>query len=419
MSHGVGMRSAKDGQPDSLKPLQAFCTKGHLAALRRHLERIHEHQKLDAHGNRKLFLKDILIAQLLAFYQPAARSLRTLDAFSQTRMVRSDTDIRRICRSTLSDANQLADAELLQPLLADLARRVAPCRIDADLSTLLHRLVAVDGTFLRHVGELAWALRQRADNGKTISKPRLDVQLDVKSSLPRVVTLSGRETSECQAAARSVEAGAIYLGDKAYFAFDLLNAWLDGNADFVVALNSQIRFTPEADMACKPSAGPVAAGDGPPIVSDRLGHLPGCQHSRPPGQMLREVILRCDDGEELRLLTSLTDPAISPQTIVLLYRQRWQIELFFRWLKCVANFDHLISQSQNGLSVALYTAIIGTLLTAGATGAAPSKVTWVILSFIANGLTTLDEMQEALQRDARERELARIRREKKRLAKNG
>ena len=377
--------------------------------LARFVKDLRRREREDAHGNRQLFLSDLFIAQLLAFHHPTVRSLRTLDALSSTSTAQAVLEVERLPRSTVSDANKVVDPTLLQPLLDDLAHRVHPGRLPHELDLLLKRLVAVDGTFLRIVGDLIWTLRQRTDNGRTVSKPRLDVQFDIATGVPRFAVLSGHDRSECNAARLHIEPGKIYVGDKAYFGFDLLRDWLDGGADFVVSLNSQIHFTPE-DGA---SMGEADAT----VISDRCGHLTGCDKSRPPTQRLREVVLRTADPKKpLRLLTSLTDEKLDAALIGELYRHRWQIELFFRWLKSCAHFRHAISHSQNGLSTALYVALIATLLSTIATGRRPSKYMLAALQFIAAGLSELEQMQPVLERFEHERELARLRREKRRAA---
>src|SRR5688572_29287419 len=70
-----------------------------------------------AHGNRALFLDDVFVAYLLAFFNPTIRSLRTIEDFSQTRQAQKHLSITKVCRSTLSDFNRLADPARLQPVL--------------------------------------------------------------------------------------------------------------------------------------------------------------------------------------------------------------------------------------------------------------------------------------------------------------
>ena len=115
-----------------------------------------------AHGNRQLFLDDVFILSLLAFHNPTPRSLRTLDDFSQTRQAQKHLSLTRVCRSTLSDFLSLADPPRLQPLLEalrqDLARKQVIRGDGADLHTLLQRTIAVDGTFLPALADVAWAV---------------------------------------------------------------------------------------------------------------------------------------------------------------------------------------------------------------------------------------------------------------------
>lgn len=152
------------------------------------------------------------------------------------------------------------------------------------------------------------------------------------------------------------------------------------------------------------------------VLSDRCGVLSGCANSHPPAHRLRESVLRRADGTPLRLLTSLTDPALSATQIGELYRHRWQIELFFRWLKSCSHFRHSMSHSPSGLGAALYVALIATLLTAFVTGRGPSKVALAILQWVAAGPAKMEQMLPTLDRFERERELARLRREKLRAA---
>src|SRR6266699_3226793 len=67
---------------------------------------IHNLRDADPHGNRALFLDDVFIASLLAFYNPSLRSLRTIEDFSQTRQAQKHLSIPKLCKSTLSDFNK-------------------------------------------------------------------------------------------------------------------------------------------------------------------------------------------------------------------------------------------------------------------------------------------------------------------------
>ena len=181
---------------DTLTPFVDLYGRRQVRQLERFLEQLRSREQVEAHGNRQLFLSDLFVAQLLAFHHPTVRSLRLLDALSETDVAQQMLRVDRLPRSTVSDANKLVDPHLLEPLLDDLTRRVPGSTLPGELELLVKRLVAVDGTFLRIVADLLWTLQQRTDNGRRVSKPRLDVQLDVATGVPRFAVLSGHERSE-------------------------------------------------------------------------------------------------------------------------------------------------------------------------------------------------------------------------------
>ncbi len=140
------------------------------------------------------------------------------------------------------------------------------------------------------------------------------------------------------------------------------------------------------------------------VVSDTLGRMAGSQHRTAPDIVLREVIVQSPDepGGVIRLLTNLLE--VEAWAIALLYRYRWQVELFFRWLKCFANFAHWISESRRGVLLSFYVAVIGVLLMYLHTGAKPSKYAFSLLGLVASGASTLEEIAPILAE--RERRIA-------------
>ncbi len=129
-------------------PEQVVGTK-HIRSLERLIEGLRPETP---HGNRELFLDDVFVAYLLAFFNPALRTLRTIEDFSQTRQAQRHLTIRKLCKSTFSDFNKLADPTLLQPILDHLRREVlrpGPAQAAEPLVALHRRVLAVDGTFLK------------------------------------------------------------------------------------------------------------------------------------------------------------------------------------------------------------------------------------------------------------------------------
>lgn len=358
-----------------------------------------------AHGNRELFLDDVVIAHLLAFYNPTLRSLRTIEDFSQTRQAQRHLSVRRLCKSTLSDFHRVADPALLKPMIARLqAAAVAQGMrgTPPDLPRTLGQVLAVDGSFFTVAADVAWAVAHRTNRGQVRASVRLDMHLDVATWLPEVIDVSGQGTSEAESAARSITPGAIHVYDRGIFSFELLERQQAAQAFFVHRLREPGPRCPKflGETTRLLTAEDEAAG----VVSDNLGRLAGSAHRRAPDVAVREVIVQSPDepGGVIRLLTNLLE--VEAWAIALLYRYRWHVELFFRWLKVFANFAHLISESRQGVLLSFYVAVIGVLLMYLHTGAKPSKYAFSLLSLVASGAATLEEIAPILAE--RERRIA-------------
>lgn len=384
-----------------------------LRPLQRLLEQLRDTQQADAHGNRKLFLDDMLIALLLAFFNPTIRSLRMIEDLSQTPAAGKHLSLDRLPRATLADAQAVCDPTLLHPILQHLARSLPPrSPQDKDLAQLTRQVLAVDASYYTALADLHWALRHTRSNGKPASRTALHVQLNIDDGTPRHVDVTGRGASEAEVAIAHIQSETIYLFDRGYVSFNLMRACLKNNADLVMRLTTQTRITEVQPLAL--SQADQQAG----VISDRRVVLSGCSKSDPPTQMLREVLIDDPDhpGKPIRLLTSLMD--LSAAQIGLLYRKRWQVELFFRWLKVYAQFDHLLSHSQAGVTLNFYVATIGVMLLCLHHQRRPSKYDLAMLAQVAAGAATLDDVGPILAERHRQSQRDRIARAK-RLARQG
>lgn len=218
-------RSQRDRSPESLRRELTVWPEPVFGATHvRSLERlIVEFRKQDHHPNRRLFLDDVFIAYLLAFFNPAIRSLRTIEDFSQTRQAQKHLSIPKLCKSTLSDFNKLADLAKLQPILDHLRREVLKPAANPTIGTLsdLHRqVIAVDGTFLKAASAIVWAIRR--SGGKTGA--RLDFHVDVETWIPELIVIPENQDSEAKTAETTITPGAIYVYDRGIFSFELIQA---------------------------------------------------------------------------------------------------------------------------------------------------------------------------------------------------
>ena len=387
----------KDRRRQAVLPRHLLGAK-QLAPLQKLLETL---QAMPAHGNRTLHLDQLLVLHLLGFFNPVVRSLRMLEDLSQTPLAKKLLDAERVPRSTLSDIHAIADPQLLRPVLESLlALMPKSTRLTDDLAMLQREILACDASYYTTVSNLAWAIQQRRSNQKRHARVALHIQYNAGAGVPVGVQVAGHAESEAEVVSRNLVPGAIHVMDRGYVSFKLLETIQACNADFVLRLTTQIRFSPSNSREL--SKQDRESG----IVSDEEGILTGCDKSDPPKGQLRlvTVIDQSDPTQTLRLLTSITD--MTAAQIARLYRWRWQIELYFRWLKTYAHFDHLLSHSQKGAEWAFYISVIGVVLLALYEGKAPRKYDLAMLSIVVAGGATLEEILPILRRRHRERELA-------------
>jgi hypothetical protein len=422
----VGERANDKG--DGLRPAsdELLVGAGYLKMLDKHRRRLHAAG--GEHPNRVLHYDDVFTLLLLSFFNPALRSLRTIDDASRGPSMRGCLDVDRACRSTLSDANACLDPSLLLPVIEDLRKKVPDLpRADAALQQLLNRAVAVDGSLFSVAAGVAWGLRKRkpwagAGPGGDDRFVRLDLQFCCARGVIQEAEINGRGTSETTAARRKIEAGRLYIADRGIFSFAYVDDLLRAKADLVLRIKKSQRLTVLEERPV--SAKSRAAG----LLSDRRVTLdPAAKKPAKaaanvadvPAQVLREVVVLDVDHPDkpIRLLTSLLD--VDAEIVGEAYRWRWQIELFFRWLKVHANFRHLISHSKNGLTLGFYVATIAVLLIYLRTGRRRrrvSKYAYNALCLVAQGAMTPEQALEIVAFREREKDLERARLARKRAA---
>jgi hypothetical protein len=391
-------------------------------ALHRALDLFDKHVRpATPHGNERLHLRGMLAVLLSAAFDPAVRSLRTIDDLSLHPNVQSVAGVDRVARSTLSDAMAKFDPESLRPLMRALQSQLPMLsRLDPATAQLTRRIVAADGSWFNLAGEVVHALQCSRGKSGTQYRVRLNLQIDVDAFYPTDFDVSGKDDgSEADAFIRLIQPDCIYLVDRGFVNFSYINAVLASGSNLVLRLKKsnlfdvqQTRELTEEDRKHQ-------------VTFDELGVLPGPKSegnadarsctAKPPAQMLRRVTVWDQKNKtNVVLLTDMLD--VPAYVIAVLYRLRWQIELFFRWLKVLAGFEHLISQSARGITMQFYVAVLFTLLIHVHTGTRVSKYGILWVSWLANDRATTEAMAQAMARHEKERENARRRREKKKQA---
>ena len=377
----------------------------------------------EPHGNERLHFRGMVGTLLAAAFEPAVWSLRTIDDLSLHQKVRDVSGVDRVARSTLSDAMGKFDPKLLKPLIEAIQRQCPKlARHDPETAQLTQRILIDDGSWFNLAGEVTHALQcSRGNKGKQ-SRIRLNLQIDADSFCPTNFDVSGKgDGNEAKAFMRTIQAGCIHLCDRNFISWAFVNAVLDAGGNIVVRLKKGVNFdvyqTPELTAKDRENN----------VLRDEIGILPGPKSDgnsdarsctdKPPAQTMRRVTAWDERNKcEVQFLTDLLD--VPAYVISVLYRLRWQIELFLRWLKVLAGFEHLVSQSARGITTQFYTAVLMTLLIHMQTGMRPSKYGMLWVSWIASERVGVEAMAEAMARHERERENVRRRRAAKKQAKS-
>lgn len=376
--------------------------------IQEHLQRL---RALPAHGNRKLREHQLFIALLLAFYDPLIRSLRLIEDEGS---FDGRIDLPRLARSTTSDALAMLDPVCLRPLIKDLCQRVPHLAQEEDLSTITRQIIAADGTYFTTIVDTAWALHHTKSNGKKQAQVRANVQMDVATWTPQVITVSGDDhCSEADAFTPDLLTGVLYVVDRNFLNFSFIREALAKDNDLVLRIKSnaplaRVLETRELTLA------DIEAG----VIADETVELTG--RDAPEGSFRRVSILttsRKGETETILLLSSLTDPSIAARVIGAIYRLRWQIELFFKWLKTYANLDRFLSTTRNGITFQLYVVMIGVLLMYLQSGRRVSVYALAALRRLSRGQCTLQEAMKVIAKREREREMNRARQAARRARK--
>lgn len=385
-------------------------------AVRQALELYDRHVgQLPAHGNQALHLRGVLALLLSAAFEPAVRSLRTIDDLSLCPDIQEIVGVPRVARSTLSDAMAKFDPAALDPILKALKTQLPQLhRLDPHTAQLVGKILAGDGSWFNLAGQVDHALHCARGNKGRQCRVRLNLQLDVDGFCPDTFSVSGKaDGSEAAAFARHIQPDCIYLVDRNFVSFAFINAVLIGLSHFVLRMKKKVYFTVSQSRELSDEdrthnvlrdeigtlSGPISAGN---------QNARACS-AQPPAQTLRRVTVFDENRkQEVELLTDLLD--VPAHVIGILYRLRWQIELYFRWLKVLAGFRHLISQSENGVRMQFYIGVLMALLIHVQTGRRVSKYALIWVGWLASGRGTEQGMAEALARHDRERENERQRR---------
>jgi hypothetical protein len=277
-------------------------------------------------------------------YRESLRDIETCLLANQTKLY-SMGFRSPIKRSTLADANEGRDWRIWEDLAALLIRRARKLYCNDSFGIDLSNTVyALDATTI----DLCLTLFPWAPFRSAKAAVKLHTLLDLRGNIPAFIHISDGKTHEVNVLdILPIEAGAFYVMDRGYLDFSRLFALHQAGAFFVTRAKRGMDARRVYSMQTDRSTG---------IICDQRIALNGYYISQDYPEQLRRI--RFKDPESGKTLVFLTNNTTLPAlTIALLYKSRWQVELFFKWIKQHLRIKRFIGNSENAVKTQIWCAV--------------------------------------------------------------
>ena len=250
-----------------------------------------------------------------------------------------------IHRSTLADANESRDWRMWSDLAAVLIRRARKLYRDQDLGLdLTNTVYALDATTV----DLCLSLFEWAPFRSTKAAVKLHTLLDLRGSIPTFIHVSDGKMHDVNVLdILLLEAGAFYVMDRGYLDYARLYKMHQAGAFFVTrakrGMDARRVYSASTDRA---------AG----VICDQAIALNGFYAAKDYPEQFRRI--RFKDPETGKTLVFLTNNTALPAlTIAALYKSRWQVELFFKWIKQHLRIKKFLGNSENAVKTQIWCAV--------------------------------------------------------------
>jgi len=251
---------------------------------------------------------------------------------------------KTISRNTLANANATRPWQMYADLAQHLIGIVRPLYIDEPLAVDLDATVyAFDSTTI----DLCLSVHPWAPFRSTKAAIKLHTLLDLHGAIPTFIHITDGKTHDVNILDNLIiEAGAYYLLDRGYLDFGRLYAIHQAQAFFVTRAKSSTKFQrryshPEDRVNTN-------------VLCDQTGILTVSTSNKDYPATLRRVVVK-ETGKRLVFLTN--NSALTPELIAELYRQRWQVELLFKWIKQHLRIKAFLGTSENAVKTQIWIAV--------------------------------------------------------------
>jgi hypothetical protein len=339
-----------------------------------------------------LFLANYLSLFLFGLLNPVVRTMRALCAASRLPRVQEEICQSAVSLGSFSETQHVVNPALLERVFKDLSDRLPSGTGDARLGQW--QWLAQDSSLFAALPRISWALYGGGNsrNSCPSNAVRLHLSFNILEDKPQRAVVGPGKECERKVWREQWESGEAYVGDRNYGQDHKLFRKLDDqHCAFVLRLREQqvvIKILEEL---------PLTEEDRQEGVFRQAWVILG---SRPRYQSMRVrlVWIQTKDGP-LILVTNLDPERLPAQMVSMLYRKRWRIELFFRWVKCILNCRHFLAESAQGVAIQIYLALIAALLFQLYTGRRPNKRMMELIQLYLLGVASAQDLLAGLERE--------------------
>jgi hypothetical protein len=360
----------------------------------------------ESHPPRRLHYDQYLCLILFYFFNPILTGVRSIQIASQLEKVQRVLGIQSTSLGSFSEAGAVFDHSLLPPILMQLAQKTLPQETEPRLKDLKKMLVAVDGSLLPALPKMVWALWLDQDH----KAAKLHLEFDLLKSVPTQASVTDANENEKTILRKKLSSGKIYVLDAGYAQYSLLEDILKAQSSFVCRLRdnavwetlSEKELSPEdrnagvqRDLLVRLGSKTKQDELSTPVRIIEIHHVDPLPRRRPSRVSSKKTFRTTTGDYTLLIVTDLLD--LPAELIALIFRFRWQIELFFRWFKCILKCQHFLSLSQNGLAIQIYCALIASLLISLWSGHKVGKRTYEMLCLHMQGWASDQDLERYLE----------------------
>jgi hypothetical protein len=258
----------------------------------------------------------------------------------------------KISRSTLADANDKRNWRIYQDFAMILIGEARDLYSNDTFSVRLKRATyALDSTTI----DLCLSLLPWAKFRRTKAAVKVHTLLDLRGNIPSVIVISRGDLHDVNILDELVfEQGAIYIMDRGYLDFIRLFRIKEASAFFVTRSKRNTQFKRLYSHDTDRSTG---------IIADQTITLTGVSSYSDFPEKLRRIVYR-DPATKKRLVFLTNNFTLAATTIAALYKSRWQIELFFKWIKQHLRIKAFFGTSENALRSQIWIAVTTYVLVA-------------------------------------------------------